>query len=358
MRTSEGFGDVLNDLPVLPGVSGRIDRLVYLDDPSFDLRDDAFVLLMQRTRKNDVGVMRRLAEEEVDDREELENEAAAFARNQQIAKSIGIPAIVILGALLIGLVNGIFVTRLRIPSFLVTLGMLLVARGTALQRFPSVGQSIWRMALAPDGRSVLTADHDKLLRVLRDRTGPAASFLVNEQNFTFRSLRGSAVWGFRMDGVVHDEAEHVGRQLHALPVARPAGGIDPCRPELDGPGKECVGRRFAASDAQYEHLRELGLREPLPFGPRAGWLWYDGEAQLAAGSKPRANARTPWQRAHEQWQSERGWSEGGTAGARLALRGCDPFGDSHEEQRLGDAFRATATRVFDAVVLGRGGERA
>src|SRR5271166_7001348 len=33
---------------------------------------------------------------------------------------------------LIGLVNGLFVTRLKIPSFLVTLGMLLVVRGTAL----------------------------------------------------------------------------------------------------------------------------------------------------------------------------------------------------------------------------------
>lgn len=43
-------------------------------------------------------------DELADDREELENEAAAFARNQQIAKSIGIPAIVILGVLLIGLV--------------------------------------------------------------------------------------------------------------------------------------------------------------------------------------------------------------------------------------------------------------
>ena len=35
-------------------------------------------------------------------------------------------------AALIGLVNGLFVTRLKIPSFLVTLGMLLVVRGTAL----------------------------------------------------------------------------------------------------------------------------------------------------------------------------------------------------------------------------------
>src|SRR6185503_7805727 len=35
-------------------------------------------------------------------------------------------------AALIGMVNGWFVTRLKIPSFLVTLGMLLVVRGTAL----------------------------------------------------------------------------------------------------------------------------------------------------------------------------------------------------------------------------------
>ena len=37
----------------------------------------------------------------------------------------------------IGLVNGWFVTRLRIPSFLVTLGMLLVVRGTALCSSPT-----------------------------------------------------------------------------------------------------------------------------------------------------------------------------------------------------------------------------
>ena len=48
-------------------------------------------------------------------------------------------AIGLVAAGLIGLVNGLFVTRLKIPSFLVTLGMLLVARGTALfitQGFP------------------------------------------------------------------------------------------------------------------------------------------------------------------------------------------------------------------------------
>jgi simple sugar transport system permease protein len=46
-------------------------------------------------------------------------------------------------ALLIGLVNGIFVTRLRIPSFLVTLGMLLVARGTALYITDGFPQRTW-----------------------------------------------------------------------------------------------------------------------------------------------------------------------------------------------------------------------
>ena len=41
-------------------------------------------------------------------------------------------AIAMVVAALIGLVNGWFVTKLKIPSFLVTLGMLLVVRGTAL----------------------------------------------------------------------------------------------------------------------------------------------------------------------------------------------------------------------------------
>ena len=48
--------------------------------------------------------------------------------------------VAMLVAALIGLVNGWFVTRLKIPSFLVTLGMLLVVRGTALfvtDGFPS-----------------------------------------------------------------------------------------------------------------------------------------------------------------------------------------------------------------------------
>jgi len=46
-------------------------------------------------------------------------------------------------AALIGLVSGLFVTRLKIPSFLVTLGMLLVVRGTALFITSGFPQRTW-----------------------------------------------------------------------------------------------------------------------------------------------------------------------------------------------------------------------
>ncbi|EYD74906.1 hypothetical protein Rumeso_03547 [Rubellimicrobium mesophilum DSM 19309] len=46
-------------------------------------------------------------------------------------------------ALVIGLANGLFVTRLNIPSFLVTLGMLLVVRGTALWLTDGFPQWTW-----------------------------------------------------------------------------------------------------------------------------------------------------------------------------------------------------------------------
>ena len=48
-----------------------------------------------------------------------------------------------LAALFIGLVNGLFVTRLKIPSFLVTLGMLLVVRGTSLYITDGFPQRTW-----------------------------------------------------------------------------------------------------------------------------------------------------------------------------------------------------------------------
>lgn len=51
--------------------------------------------------------------------------------------------IALVAAGLIGLVNGWFVTRLRIPSFLVTLGMLLVVRGTALFITDGFPQRTW-----------------------------------------------------------------------------------------------------------------------------------------------------------------------------------------------------------------------
>jgi simple sugar transport system permease protein len=46
-------------------------------------------------------------------------------------------------AALIGLFNGLFVTQLKIPSFLVTLGMLLVVRGTALFITNGFPQRTW-----------------------------------------------------------------------------------------------------------------------------------------------------------------------------------------------------------------------
>jgi simple sugar transport system permease protein len=52
--------------------------------------------------------------------------------------------VAILLALAIGFVNGWFVTKLKIPSFLVTLGMLLVARGTALFITDGFPQGTWQ----------------------------------------------------------------------------------------------------------------------------------------------------------------------------------------------------------------------
>ena len=52
-------------------------------------------------------------------------------------------AVGLVAAALIGLVNGLFVTRLKIPSFLVTLGMLLVVRGTALFITDGFPQRTW-----------------------------------------------------------------------------------------------------------------------------------------------------------------------------------------------------------------------
>ena len=52
-------------------------------------------------------------------------------------------AIALAVAAVIGLINGWFVTQLKIPSFLVTLGMLLVVRGTALFITDGFPQHTW-----------------------------------------------------------------------------------------------------------------------------------------------------------------------------------------------------------------------
>ena len=62
------------------------------------------------------------------------------------AGSIPLPAAFVLSllvALFIGWINGLFVTRLKIPSFLVTLGMLLVVRGSALFITDGFPQRTW-----------------------------------------------------------------------------------------------------------------------------------------------------------------------------------------------------------------------
>jgi simple sugar transport system permease protein len=59
-----------------------------------------------------------------------------------VSLPIGFVIAIVLAAL-IGLVNGLFVTRLKIPSFLVTLGMLLVVRGTALFVTDGFPQRTW-----------------------------------------------------------------------------------------------------------------------------------------------------------------------------------------------------------------------
>ncbi|GLS23313.1 ABC transporter permease [Labrys miyagiensis] len=66
------------------------------------------------------------------------------------ATSFGVAFVIALAvAALIGLVNGLFVTQLKIPSFLVTLGMLLVVRGTALFVTNGFPQRTWNAGDLP-----------------------------------------------------------------------------------------------------------------------------------------------------------------------------------------------------------------
>jgi simple sugar transport system permease protein len=63
--------------------------------------------------------------------------------NQGIMPLAAAFVVTLISAALIGLVSGLFVTRLKIPSFLVTLGMLLVVRGTALFVTSGFPQRTW-----------------------------------------------------------------------------------------------------------------------------------------------------------------------------------------------------------------------
>ncbi len=64
--------------------------------------------------------------------------------HNQGVTSLGVGFVIALGvAVLIGLANGWFVTRLAIPSFLVTLGMMMVVRGTALYTTSGFPQRTW-----------------------------------------------------------------------------------------------------------------------------------------------------------------------------------------------------------------------
>jgi exodeoxyribonuclease V gamma subunit len=112
----------------------------------------------------------------------------------------------------------------------------------------------------------------------------------------------------------------------------------------DGPGphlREALSPQAAkAALRALLRLRDYGLRAPLPFLPRAGWLWYEAAAQDKDG----------WGKAEAQWHgSARSWGEASGAGVQLALRGRDPFLDPD----LGEQFRGIARLVFDAVVHGR-----
>ncbi len=120
-------------------------------------------------------------------------------------------------------------------------------------------------------------------------------------------------------------------------------------PGTDGPGlhqRPAIAPEQARAALQaLLTLRQWGLRTPLPFGARAGWCWYEAERNPST----HANARSPWDKARDEWHKPRIWSEGDTAQVRLALRGRDPFADA----ALGEEFRHVATTVFDAVLRGK-----
>ena len=154
--------------------------------------------------------------------------------------------------------------------------------------------------------------------------------------FRFDTLHGPAQIVHGLDWLV----------LSALGEQRPlvqfAGSANAPGPHLRA---AIVPDRARAALGSLLTLYAYGLREPLPFLPRAGWLWYDANASGKDGCD-----QVGWSRAEKQWRGDdRSWGEATTPAARLALRGRDPFADAE----LGEDFRHISSIVFDALVHGR-----
>ncbi len=109
------------------------------------------------------------------------------------------------------------------------------------------------------------------------------------------------------------------------------GGPGVARPALDPATARALLRSLL-------DLRARGLREPLPFAPYSGWVFFTTEDRTKG-----------IEAAAKRWRgSDHGWGEGSGEAWRLALRGRDPFAD--ETSRL--AFVRLALTVFGAVSLG------
>src|SRR6516162_3503954 len=72
MRAFQCMRDILDNSPIFACLSGTIDRFVNFDYATLCSCHGAFILLVQRPRKNNVGEARRVVEEEINRHVELE----------------------------------------------------------------------------------------------------------------------------------------------------------------------------------------------------------------------------------------------------------------------------------------------
>ncbi|MDI9238123.1 exodeoxyribonuclease V subunit gamma [Lysobacter sp. LF1] len=138
--------------------------------------------------------------------------------------------------------------------------------------------------------------------------------------------------------------------LSALGDARPLAQLAQWdgRPEVRSrPAIGTVQARAALRDLLA--LYRDGLRAPLPFHARSGWVWYEA---------PRGDEvadQAAWKAARGKWQGDFQQKVRGDAdnpGIQLALRGRDPFAGEFDDAD-GARFRDIAARLFDALVHGR-----